>query len=56
VALHGRGRSAQFIPIRFIFWNKLTRDDRLLVAFDVLVLSEFLDIRGFSWLTQAKKE
>jgi len=42
VALHGRGRSAQFIPIRFIFRNKLTRDDRLLVAFDVLVLSEFL--------------
>jgi predicted RecB family nuclease len=42
VTLQGRGRSAQFIPIRFIFRNKLTRDDRLLVAFDVLVMSEFL--------------
>jgi predicted RecB family nuclease len=35
----GRGGSAQFIPIRFIFTNKLTRDDRLLLAFDALVLS-----------------
>ena len=35
----GRGKPAQFIPIRFIYRNKLTRDDRLLVAFDALVLS-----------------
>jgi predicted RecB family nuclease len=38
----GRGRPAQIIPIRFIFTNKLTRDDRLLLAFDALVLSEVL--------------
>jgi predicted RecB family nuclease len=40
----GRGRSAQFIPIRFTFFNKLTRDDKLLLAFDALVLSEMLDL------------
>ena len=38
----GRGKPTQFIPIRFIFTNKLTKDDRLLVAFDALVLSEAL--------------
>ena len=32
----------QFIPIRFIFTNKLAKDDRLLVAFDALVLSLLL--------------
>jgi predicted RecB family nuclease len=42
VASEGRGKPAQFIPIRFIFRNKLTRDDRLLLAFDALVLSELL--------------
>jgi hypothetical protein len=31
----GRGKPAQFIPVRFVFFNKLTKDDRLLVAFDV---------------------
>ena len=38
----GSGKAAQFIPIRFIFTNKLTRDDKLLLAFDALVLSEAL--------------
>jgi predicted RecB family nuclease len=38
----GRGKTAQFIPIRFIFRNKLTKDDRLLLTFDVLVLSQLL--------------
>jgi hypothetical protein len=38
----GRCKSVQFIPIRFTFFNKLTKDDRLLVAFDALVLSEVL--------------
>jgi hypothetical protein len=38
----GRGKAAQFIPIRFIFRNKLTTDDKLLIAFDGLVLSEML--------------
>ncbi|MBE0545874.1 MAG: IS66 family transposase [Verrucomicrobia bacterium] len=38
----GRGKAAQFIPIRFIFRNKLTKDDKLMMAFDALVLSELL--------------
>ena len=42
VPSEGRGKPAQFIPIRFIFLNKLTKDDRLLLAFDALVLSEVL--------------
>jgi hypothetical protein len=28
-----RGRTAQFVPIRFVFRNKLNRDDKLLLAF-----------------------
>jgi predicted RecB family nuclease len=36
----GRGRPAKFVPMRFIFTNKLGRDDKLLLAFDALVLSE----------------
>jgi predicted RecB family nuclease len=42
VPSEGRGKPAQFIPIRFIFRNKLTKDDRLLLAFDALVLSQVL--------------
>ncbi len=38
----GRGKPAQFIPIHFIHRNKLTKDDRLLLAFDALVLSQAL--------------
>jgi predicted RecB family nuclease len=38
-----RNRPAQFIAIRFIFTNKLGRNDKLLLAFDALVLSETLD-------------
>jgi len=38
----GRRKPAHFIPIRFIFTNKLTKDDRLLLAFDAFVLSEAL--------------
>ena len=38
----GRGQPAQFVPIRFIYRNKLTKDDKLLLAFDALVLSEML--------------
>ena len=30
----GRGKAAQFIPIRFVFTNKLGKDDKLLLAFD----------------------
>jgi CRISPR/Cas system-associated exonuclease Cas4 (RecB family) len=36
----GRGRPPQFIPIRFIFTNKLSVDDKLLLAFDAYVLFE----------------
>ncbi|HEY5909895.1 MAG TPA: TM0106 family RecB-like putative nuclease [Verrucomicrobiae bacterium] len=43
VPSEGRGKPATFIPIRFVFTNKLTRDDKLLAAFDALVLSE---VRG----------
>jgi predicted flap endonuclease-1-like 5' DNA nuclease len=40
VPSEGRGKPAQFIPIRFIYRNKLTKDDKLLLAFDAFVLSE----------------
>src|SRR6266567_514504 len=42
VRSEGQGKSAQFIPIRFISTNKLSRNDKLLVAFDALVISEML--------------
>jgi predicted RecB family nuclease len=42
VPSEGRSKPAQFVPIRFVFRNKLTRDDRLLLAFDALVLSQVL--------------
>src|SRR6266853_6531261 len=42
-----RGKPAQFIPIRFVFTNKLTKDDKLMLAFDTFVLSEMLG-RGVS--------
>jgi predicted RecB family nuclease len=42
VSSEGRGQHAQFIPIRFTFANKLYCDDKLLLAFDALVLSEML--------------
>jgi predicted RecB family nuclease len=42
VSSEGRGQHAQFIPIRFTFTNKLYWDDKLLLAFDALVLSEML--------------
>jgi predicted RecB family nuclease len=38
----GRGKPAQFVPVRFIFRNKLTKDDRLLLVFDAWVLSKAL--------------
>jgi predicted RecB family nuclease len=36
------GTPAQFIPARFICTNKLSRHDKLLLAFDAIVLSETL--------------
>src|SRR5882724_7903510 len=38
----GPGKPAQFIPIRFIYTNKINNDDKLLLGFDALVLSEVL--------------
>ncbi|MGD0283428.1 MAG: TM0106 family RecB-like putative nuclease [Dissulfurispiraceae bacterium] len=38
----GRSHPVQFIPIRFIFTNMLSRSEKLLLAFDALVLSEML--------------
>jgi hypothetical protein len=38
----GRGKPAQFVPIRFIHRNKLTKDDKLLLASDAFVFSEML--------------
>ena len=38
----GRGKPAQFIPIRFVFTNKLSKDDKLLLAFDAFALSKSL--------------
>ncbi|MHC1766174.1 MAG: TM0106 family RecB-like putative nuclease [Verrucomicrobiia bacterium] len=34
------GQRAEFIPIRFVAGNKLTRSDRLVLAFDALALSQ----------------
>ena len=42
IASEGRGKPAQLIPIRFIFSNKLNLDDKRLLVFDALVLSESL--------------
>jgi predicted RecB family nuclease len=39
VPAKGRGQSAYLIPIRFIFTNKLDKDDKLLLAFDAFTLS-----------------
>jgi len=38
----GRGRTLQFVPIRFVFSNKLTRHHKLLLAFDALLISKVL--------------
>ena len=42
VASEGRGKAAQFVPVLFVWRNKLHRDDKLLLAFEALVLSEIL--------------
>ena len=47
VRSHGRSKAVQFIPTRFLIANKLTKNDKLLLGFDALVLSEMLhcDVR-----------
>jgi predicted RecB family nuclease len=42
VPAKGRDQSAYLIPIRFIFTNKLDKDDKLLLAFDAFTLSQSL--------------
>src|SRR2546426_1071159 len=46
VPSEGRGKPVQFIPIRFIFTNKLGKDEKLLLAFDAFVLAELLGREG----------
>ncbi|MFH0960715.1 MAG: TM0106 family RecB-like putative nuclease, partial [Pseudomonadota bacterium] len=38
----GQGKPTQFIPIHFVFTNKLSKNEKLLLAFDALILSETL--------------
>jgi len=42
VPAEGRGKLAQFIPIRFLFTNRLSKDDKLLLALDAFALSKSL--------------
>jgi hypothetical protein len=42
VPAEGRDKPTQFIPIRFVFTNKLGEDDKLVLAFDAFVLSRSL--------------
>src|ERR1700693_3673939 len=42
VPAEGRGKPPQFIPIRFLFTNKLSKDDKLLLALDAFALSKSL--------------
>jgi len=37
-----RGKTSEYVPIRFIFRNKLTIEDKLTLAFDAIVLSRTL--------------
>ena len=40
----GQEKPPQFIPIRFIYNNKLTKRDKFVLAFDALVFSEMLRV------------
>jgi predicted RecB family nuclease len=40
VAPEESSKPVRFVPIRFVFTNKINKDDKLLLAFDALVLSE----------------
>jgi hypothetical protein len=37
-----QGRPAEFIPVHFVFTNRIGNDDKLMLGFDVFVLSETL--------------
>jgi predicted RecB family nuclease len=63
ISSEGRGKPATFIPIRFVPTNKLSRDDKLILAFDAHLLSGVIDrnvglgkiIHGDGYLTQNVK-
>jgi predicted RecB family nuclease len=38
----GRGKPDLFVPVRLVGTNRLTRDDKLLLAFDAVILAEIL--------------
>jgi predicted RecB family nuclease len=42
VPAEGWGKPTRFIPIRFVFTNKLSKDDKLLLALDAFALSKSL--------------
>jgi hypothetical protein len=42
VPAEGWGKPTRFIPIRFVFTNKLSKDDKLLLALDAFMLSKSL--------------
>ena len=48
VPSEGRGRAPRFIPIRFRFFNKLSKDNKLLLAYDALVLGR-MDVSAVVW-------
>jgi len=42
IPAEGWGKPTRFIPIRFVFTNKLSKDDKLLLALDAFTLSQSL--------------
>ena len=42
MTLTAKGTLSEFIPIRFVYTNKLDKDEKLLLSFDAFVLSESL--------------
>jgi predicted RecB family nuclease len=42
LSLEGKTKTALFVPVRLVFTNKLSRHDKLLLAFDAFVLSKHL--------------
>ncbi len=43
-SIHALSKGKEIIPIRFVVRNKLTSNDKVLLAFDALILSQLLDI------------
>ena len=52
----GTNKSSQFVPIRFVPANKLSRSDKLMTGFDALVLSKASGVRvGLAKIIHADK-